>query len=159
MEEQRTLGWFKSRIGNITGSQVGLLMVKGRAKDAVFGQTAMAYILQLAAERTMKASVLNDDDLFAQYVEYTSVSSKAMQWGTEQEAMARLTYQDVKGVKVGETGSVRHATIPHFASSPDGLVGEGCIEIKCPNQATYVEYATEIIDGASLKAVEIMLPL
>ena len=33
LEEQRTIGWYRARMGKITGSKVYDLMGKGRGKD------------------------------------------------------------------------------------------------------------------------------
>ena len=40
-EIQRDLGWFRVRLGSITGSKVGDLMKSGRKKEQVFGDTAL----------------------------------------------------------------------------------------------------------------------
>jgi hypothetical protein len=59
-----------------------------------------------------------------------------------------------------EVGSCKHPTIPHFASSPDGFYYDentgikSCLEIKCPNQATFMRYKNEIYDNASLLSVK-----
>ena len=155
---QRTPDWFRARLGCITGSQVGLLMKKGRTSD--FGDTAMTYIYQLAAERDMNRLVVEDDELFEQYLYQTETTSRAMRFGNEQEADARLMYERITGRHIVEVGSRRHPSIPHFASSPDGFhydeeSGErGCIEIKCPCQSTFMRYKAEVTDGASLLRVK-----
>ena len=155
---QRSLGWFRARLGNVTGSRCGDLMKAGRRKDETFGETAKSYIMQLAAERMMNPAIVNDDELFAQYVECTSVTSKALRFGTEQEGAARKLFSKVAGVEVVEPSSCRHDTVPHFAASPDGLIlgSDGkplaCVEIKCPNIDTFIRY-TGIHDGASLKDI------
>jgi hypothetical protein len=41
---------------------------------------------------------------------------------------------------VEEVGFIPHHDIPGSGASPDGFVGEGLIEIKCPNTATHLEY-------------------
>ena len=43
-ENQRDLGWFRVRLGSITGSKVGDLMKSGKKKEQVFGDTALSYI-------------------------------------------------------------------------------------------------------------------
>ena len=42
----------------------------------------MAYLCQIAAERTMNPEIVADDGLFAQYLEATDTSTRAMRWGT-----------------------------------------------------------------------------
>ena len=47
-----------------------------------------------------------------------------------------------------------HKTIPDFGSSPDGLTVENVtLEIKCPNQSTFMKYKHRIEDDASLLMV------
>ena len=158
-EEQRSDEWYKVRLGNFTGSEVGKLMNKGRKKDELFGETAKSYIYQVAAERDMIADVINDDELFELYRKQTEAKSKAMDWGIEKEPEARELFATKYNMEMIEVGSCVHPTIPHFASSPDGMCWPSenekyAIEIKCPNQATFMRYATEIVDGDSLKSVK-----
>jgi putative phage-type endonuclease len=67
-------------------------------------------------------------------------SSAAMEWGTEQEPHARAAYSAKTGELVEEVGFIPHHNIPGSGASPDGFVGDGLIEIKCPNTATHLEY-------------------
>lgn len=156
-EKQHSLEWFRRRLGNFTGSQVGLLMKKGRSD--FFSDTAKSYIYQVAAERSMNPIIVEDDVLFQDYLDQVNVSSKATQWGNDQESNARELYCKITGNEVSEVGSCSHPSIEHFASSPDGICevdGEiiGCIEIKCPNQNTYMKYKSEISDNKSLLSVK-----
>lgn len=156
---QRTLDWRRNRLGCFTGSMLGQLMQRGRG-GAEFGQTAMACLYRLAAERAMNRELVEDDDAFAAYVDATDTSTKAMRWGVEQEADARRLYTLLTGRKVVEVGSCPHPYIPHFACSPDGYYYDEMkpvryvIEIKCPTQAKYMEYAATIHDAASLLKAE-----
>lgn len=153
--EQRTIDWFRARLGKITGSAVADIMVKGRAKDQVFGATAMTYIYNVAGERMLNEDIVNDDELFWEYIELVNTSSKAMRWGVENEGDARDLYAKKTGNSVTETGSVEHSEVQRFAASPDGIVcdGEGCIEIKCVSNANFVRYGA-ITDAETLKATE-----
>jgi hypothetical protein len=158
--EQRSLDWFRQRLGVFTGSEIGDLFVTGRKKDEMFGKTAMKYIYKKAAERCINPEILNDDDLFQIYLDQVNVHSKAMDWGTEQEENARPLYAKMKGYRVVEVGSIKHPTIPYFASSPDGFIydeekGEkACLEIKCLSQDNFMMYKTEIKEGQDLKEVD-----
>lgn len=68
-----------------------------------------------------------------------SFTSAAMQWGTDNEPVARLAYSLQSGNAVEETGFWVDDDIGAGAS-PDGFVGkDGLIEIKCPNTATHIE--------------------
>ena len=118
------------------------------------------YIYLLASERAMNPAIVNDDSQFAEYLKQTEVTSKAIRWGNEQEADARNLYAEISGLHIVEVGSCKHPTIPHFASSPDGFYYDentgikSCLEIKCPNQATFMRYKNEIYDNASLLSVK-----
>lgn len=155
---QHTIDWYRARMGNITGSNVGLLMKKGRSD--VFSDTAMSYIYQVASERAMNPAILEDDYLFSEYLKLVDTTSKSMRWGNEQEVNARDLYSKISGRRIVEVGSCKHPTIPHFASSPDGFYYnentevKSCLEIKCPNMATFMRYRSEIYDNESLKTVK-----
>lgn len=156
--DQRSLDWFRARLGNITGSRVGDLMKSSKTKGELFGDTAKAYLYQLAGERNLNKDIVDDDDMFQEYLDQTCVTSKAMRFGTETEGDARIVYMNLTGNIVNEVSSCKHDIIPNFASSPDGVYYEfnfakGCIEIKCPNVNTYIKYAVEINDNMSLKKV------
>ena len=156
--EQHSIGWFRARHGQITGSCVGLLMKSGR--NDYFSETGKSYIYQVAGERDMNPLLIEDDKMFWEYLQQVNVTSKAMQWGTNQEEAARNLYKEITGRCVVEVGSCMHPTIPNFASSPDGYLydentGEKlCLEIKCPNQATFMRYKSEIYDNNSLLSVK-----
>ena len=116
---QRTSQWFQARLGHVTASRVS---------DAIAGKdtaTRRNYLVQLVAER-----------LTGQQQE--SFTNSAMQWGTETEPLARVAYQAVHDW-VEEVGFIKHPTIEWFGASPDGLTGDGLIEIKCPITTTHIE--------------------
>lgn len=157
---QHTIGWYRQRIGRITGSRVGDLMKSSRKKDELFGETAMSYIYQVAAERMINPAILEDDEAFEQYLQQVDVTSKAMRWGTEQEAYARDLYEQLTGRHAVEVGSIKHPSIEGFASSPDGYYYDeyanekGCLEIKCPTLKEYMRYRSCIYDNLSLLATK-----
>lgn len=136
---------------------VGELMKSGR--NRLFTDTGMNYLYQLAAERALNPVIVEDDELFEGYLRQTNINTAAMRFGTEQEGNARELYNRVTGLKPVEVGSIKHKEIAHFASSPDGYYyddvrAEGkCIEIKCPNPATYMKYRSEIKDAGGLLRV------
>ena len=47
-----------------------------------------------------------------------------MQWGVDNEPLARSAYEVAKDVLVKEVGFIDHPTITMSGASPDGLVGE-----------------------------------
>lgn len=160
--EQRSISWFRSRVGFLTGSKIADIMKSGRKKDEIFSETAKAYLFQVAGERLFNPTFLNDDGIFQDYLDLTSVNTKAMQWGADQEDAAKSLYMQMNFPEgeIVELSSCKHDTIPYFAASPDGAIygrdGEDLkiIEVKCPNINTYMKYRTLIHDAASLKETE-----
>lgn len=155
MNAQHSLGWFRDRLGKITGSQVGLIMKQGRNSD--FSDTAKSYLYKVLAERNMNPAIINDDEIFEEYLQQVETKTKAMQWGNEKEASARKLYEIMTGRHIVEVGSCVHHSIPNFASSPDGFYYDdefGCVEIKCPNQSTYQKYVLEINTPADLLTIK-----
>ena len=160
--EQRSLEWHRLRCGCITGSKVSDIMSSGRKKEDLFSQVGKSYLYQIAGERLFNPDFLNDDDIFQDYIDQVSVSTKAMQWGADQEDDAKALYMQTNFPEgeIAELSSCKHDTIPYFAASPDGAIyGRNredlkIIEVKCPNINTYMKYRTLIHDAASLKETE-----
>lgn len=156
---QRSIQWFRSRMGYFTGSRVADLMKTSRQKGDPFSATAHTYIYQVAAERLFNPAFLDDDDIFQDYLDRTSATTRAMQWGIDMERQARQLYASLApdGSRVEDVTSCRHDSIPFFAASPDAIVhtpqGARCLEIKCPSLATHMLYADRIRDAGSLKDV------
>lgn len=159
--EQRSLAWHRSRCGHFTGSRISELIPMGRAKGELFSQTGKSYIYQVAAERLFNPSFLNDDEVFQDYIDQTSYTTKAMQWGCEMEEQAKDCFRQLhEDVEMADVASCKHDRIPFFSASPDGVVYERdggemkILEVKCPSLNTYMKYRTQIKDGDTLKAVE-----
>lgn len=87
MEIQHSIEWFRKRLGNFTGSQIGLLMKKGRSD--YFSDTAKTYIYQVASERDMNPEIINDDVEFEKYLHQVCVNTKAM-YNPQIEMFARF---------------------------------------------------------------------
>lgn len=122
--EQRSTEWFTARLGKVTASRVADVIAKTKTG---YSTSRENYMAQLVCERMTGT-------------QSESFSSVAMQWGTDQEPLARAAYEAVKDVLVDEVGLVIHPNIPMAGASPDGLVGDdGLIEIKCPNTATHID--------------------
>lgn len=139
---QHSNEWFKNRLGNFTGSQVGRLMKRGRGKDAEWSADALTYIKEIVAERLINPAVLAVPELFDQYLDFTTSSSKMMAWGTDNEDKAIGTYTMVRKCEVTHCGSLPHESVASFWDSPDGLVldEDGVIEVKCPAPKTHALY-------------------
>ena len=117
------------------------------ANASPFSEGALSYMYELASERNLRDVFVKDEELFNQYLMRTSVSSNAIRWGEETEAMARLQYSRLTGNEVIEIGFYRHPTVDWYGDSPDGVVVDkengmpiGSIEIKCPKSQTWIEY-------------------
>jgi len=120
---QGTPEWHAARIGKITGS---------RFKDVLStrGNTRANYMRELLLERKTGIAVQG----------YTSPE---MEWGTQTEPQARAYYEKVTQTKVEQVGFIDHPLEQYrgyVGVSPDGLIGSGCLEIKCPNTNTHLDY-------------------
>ena len=125
--EQRTEEWFAARLGKVTASRVADVLAKIKSGESASRKN---YKMELVVQRlTNKVG--------------ESFTNAAMEWGTEQEPFARMAYEAHTGTFVKEEGFVDHPTIEGFGCSPDGLVGEGLIEIKAPNTANHIETVLE----------------
>ena len=125
--EQRTEEWFAARLGKVTASRVADVLAKIKTGESASRKN---YKMELVVQRlTNKVG--------------ESFTNAAMEWGTEQEPFARMAYEAHTGTFVKEEGFVDHPTIEGFGCSPDGIVGEGLIEIKCPNTANHIETVLE----------------
>lgn len=128
---QGTPEWFNERLFHFTSSELYKLLTKPKSKqDQEAGKpskTAEEYIFEKLAE-----------DLTGRYDD--SLDTKALKWGEDHEADARLAYETITGRTVDLCGFIEWSKI--FGGSPDGLVGEdGIIEIKCPyTTANHVKY-------------------
>lgn len=152
---QHSNAWFRMRLGNITGSQVGRLMKPAR-KEGELSADAQAYIKEIVAERLLSDAVKEIDMFLEKYIDITSPTSRAMAWGNEYEHEAIQLYEQLTGNKVTRCGSIQHETEAHFWDSPDGIVLEsnGTIEVKCPMPKTHAEYLLNVRDAESLKKIK-----
>lgn len=150
--------WFVSRLGKFTGSAIGDLMAKGKKKDDIFGQKAMTYIYDVAAERNLLQAYIDDDYLWDIYQNQVSVSNKYLTWGHDNEPLAVEMYESMTGRVCEEVGSISHPHIPNFAASPDRLTTDNgkplVVEIKSPMPKTFMLYKAEVKDNASLLATK-----
>lgn len=122
--KQGTDAWHSARCGKVTASRVADVIAKTKTG---YSTSRENYLAQLVCERMTGT-------------QSESFSNAAMQWGTDQEPLARAAYEAAKDVLVDEVGFITHPTIIAAGASPDGLVGDdGLIEIKCPNTATHID--------------------
>jgi putative phage-type endonuclease len=121
---QGSVEWLQARVGKVTASRVADVIAKTKSG---WGASRKNYAAELVAERLTGVPA-------QQFV------NAAMQWGVDNESLARDAYQFFHDVTVEEVGLIPHPAIPDSAASPDGYVGaDGMVEIKCPNTATHIE--------------------
>ncbi len=126
MIEQGSDEWFAQRIGLVTASRLNDVMAT--LKSGGEAATRKNYRAQLIAERLTGAKA-------------DSFTNAAMQWGTDNEPLARAMYEIQSGNDVEQVGFILHPDIKMTGASPDGLINDdGLIEIKCPNTATHIDY-------------------
>lgn len=122
--EQRSDEWYQARLGKATASR--FKDVLATLKSGGEAATRRNYRAQLVIER-----------LTGERAE--RFRSEYMDWGTETEDLARITYSLKTGNKVEQVGFIEHKKLATGAS-PDGLVDEdGTIEIKCMNTANHID--------------------
>lgn len=107
--------WHQLRCGKITASRVGKLMARTKSG---WSTSRANEITAVALERLTGA---REDG-------YTNA---AMQRGTELEPEARSAYEAYRGVLVEEVGFIVHPEYPWLGCSPDGVIDDGLLEIKC----------------------------
>jgi putative phage-type endonuclease len=122
--DQRSPEWFAERLGKVTASRMADVVAK-TAKG--YGASRANYMAERVVERLTGKPT-------------EGFSNAAMQWGTDQEPFARDAYSAKTGELVTEVGFLNHLRIPMAGASPDGIVGAGLVEIKCPNTASHIEY-------------------
>jgi len=118
--EQRSPEWYACRLGVPTASNFDkIVTMKGDPS-----KQAEKYMFKLAGEKVSGACE-------------ESYTNGAMQRGIELEDEARQLYQIINGVEVEQVG---FCLADGYGCSPDGLVEDGLIEIKCPSIAVHVGY-------------------
>lgn len=114
--KQKTKEWHKARLGKFTASTIHNILGRGRKKDEEFSQKCLTQINEKIAEK-----------LTGQTKTFTNT---AMEWGIQHEDEARKKYEEKTGNKVKQVGFIQHNE--NSGGSPDGVMKEGIIEIKCP---------------------------
>lgn len=121
--------WLSSRAGKVTASRIADVMAKIKSGEAADRRDYRAQIVaEILTGKPQESGFINAE----------------MQWGIDQEPFARAAYEVARDVMVDQVGLVLHPRIDRAAASPDGIVGDGLVEIKCPKTATHLQY---LIDG------------
>lgn len=123
--QQGTGAWFNARTGCLTASRMGACLKRLKSGE------------DSAERRSLKIEILAErltGNIVPKY------NTEAMQWGIETEAAAKEAYEAKTGRLITDVGFIPHPTISLFGASPDGLVDDGLIEIKCPSTTTHLQY-------------------
>ena len=161
MIDQKSNEWISQRLGMFTASKFGKLLNTKRG-GVGFGDTAMSYIYEVAAERQLKKQFLSGDG-FDLYLSRTEKKSKSLEWGNDYEDMAREAFENILGKSVEKAEFTK--INGYMGGSPDGkrdavnlngtFIGKIPVEIKCPyNPATYAMYWHKIKKGRDLLDVD-----
>lgn len=135
--EQRTDEWLSTRKGKFTGSEIHKLMTEPKSKSEIFSETSKTYILEKIAEEYL-------DEL------PESFTTTAMQFGIDNEPLAKKWYSKLTGKTIDEIAFVEHPQLNDCGGSPDGYVRDGnhIIEIKCPfNSVNHIKHILTIEDN------------
>lgn len=120
---QGTDEWKQLRLGKATASRIKDIVATTKTG---YSTSRDKYMTQLLLERLTNTVA-------------ESYSNDAMQWGVDNEPFARSAYESTKSVLVDQVAFVNHPTIEMAGASPDGIVGEGLVELKCPMSHTHLE--------------------
>lgn len=121
--------WRKARLGMITGSQFGKLVVRSKDKKGYVlskGEVATKLIYRIAWERLLSTRNISNG------LGRLNFSSPSVEHGHEYEAEAIKKYVE----RTGNVVDYHQEFITHgkyIGGTPDGYIGkDGLIEIKCP---------------------------
>jgi hypothetical protein len=121
--------WFAARVGCVTMGKAGILLTKGK------GKTRDTYIIDVASE-------------MASGMAAERVKMRDMERGNVLEPMGRRGYELLTGSTVKEVGLGYLDDMRRISASPDGLMPNKGLEIKCPNPKAHLQ---TIIEGAAPK--------
>ena len=115
--EQRSQEWYELRSTRMTASHAQAIGANGKG------------LITYIRDKMCKLYSTNEEEKY---------TNKDMEYGIEQEPVARMLYEFETGNKVEKVGFVIYDD--YVGCSPDGLVGDkGLIEIKCPSNKVYFD--------------------
>lgn len=125
--DQNSPEWLKQRVGHVTASRVADVITTRKRGEG-----------ELAARRRYRTELLAEI-LKGRAADH--LVTEEMQYGIDNEPVARTAYEMLTGYEVDRVGFVLHPRIARCGASPDGLVGaEGGVEIKVPKTETFIEW-------------------
>lgn len=122
---QGTEAWFERRLGKLTASRMADVLATTKSGPSASRKN---YLAQLVAERLTGTR-------------QESFTNAAIEWGVENEPLARAEYEILTDCSVEQVAFIDHPEIEWCGASPDGLIeSTGLVEIKCPSTATHIDY-------------------
>ncbi len=122
---QRSPEWYALRCGKLTASSAADVLVTGRGSAESLTRRDLR--LRLACERLTG-------------ITESGFVSDEMQRGIEKEADAVAAYEAKTGLLVDTSVGFMEADDVLAGYSPDGIVGDGLVECKCPKTYTHLGY-------------------
>lgn len=123
---QRAEQWYALRCGKLTASSAADVLTVGKAGAEAVARRDLR--LKLACERLTGIP------------EPGGFVSDEMQRGIEKEADAIAAYEAKTGLLVDTSVGFMEAEDVLAGYSPDGVVGDGLVECKCPKTSTHLGY-------------------
>ena len=134
---QGTGSWFNDRTGKLTASRMAAAMafLKQTKEEKEKNKPPR----EASERRKLKIEILCEmltGNIVPKYV------TNEMQWGVDQEPVAKEFITFKTGWNIKDLGFVEHPTIDNCGASPDGYIEEegSLIEIKCPTSSTMVSW-------------------
>lgn len=122
--KQGSEAWFKAKLGVISASNAYRAVAKKES------ETRLTYMAELVAQ--VCTGLMEE------------MNNKYVEWGNAHEDAARSNYEFMTGMTMTQLPFVFKDDSFREGCSPDGLVGSGGAEIKCPfNSVHYVKFFTE----------------
>lgn len=122
--EQYSPEWWAARVGRPSASCFGKIITPKTMKPSA---QAEKYLYTLAGERIAGAKE-------------ETYQNAAMERGIIMEEEARNMFEMVQDVEVNQVGMIYPDEAKMYSCSPDGLMEEAGLEIKCPLISTHVAY-------------------
>lgn len=116
---QRNEDWYMARCGKPTASSMYKIMA---GKTTALYQN---YLMEIVLERLTNLPT-------------ESYTNPSMQWGIDNEPLARMAYELHTGHTLNQVGFMQHETLLLGASLDDEVNTDGLAEYKCPNTATHI---------------------
>jgi len=122
LPKQRSVEWFEMRKGVLTASSLAAAL-----GDDYFKPIDVLILSKIEPEKPFETNPITE-------------------WGVKYEDIATKFYESLNNIKIIEFGMIPHPKFPIFGASPDGICGDGSIEltgrmleIKCPPKRKFTK--------------------